>query len=305
MGPQRLILAAGVCLALGCGPAETTPAIAPATAPSKRHAQIVHAAKTAERQAVFDLWNTRNGGGWSASGAPGSDVDPIRLVVRKASRLEGMGAEREVDAAEARRVAAALLAKNVDLLGLGPDDVPLLDVEVLPPPTAKPLAGVARHVVRFTGKRAMRGYEGFDTIASELDIAVVVAKDGEARAIVNGSRIHPHLRLDTTPRLAPDDPKLLVNVVGRPLFALVDGRQGRQEAVRPLARVPLGAATPADVRHVTLHIHVSVGPMTAYVSYVLAYAVDVLRGDQPFRFIVDADTGDLLVDAKAPVLTAE
>ena len=72
--------------------------------------------------------------------------------------------------------------------------------------------------------------------------------------------------------------------------------------MRELQRLSAGRVEDADVRAVRLTIHVSPGPRGAYVSYTLAYAIDVRREGHDFRFVVDADTGDLLDDAVVPVV---
>ena len=74
--------------------------------------------------------------------------------------------------------------------------------------------------------------------------------------------------------------------------------------MRELHRAPLGRVEDADVRHVRLTIHVSPGPRGAYVSYTLAYAVDVRRDQPTFASSSTADTGDLLEDAVVPVIPA-
>lgn len=298
----KLLPAVAIALA-GCPRAEPPKAATEAVPepPRHRHMQIVRAALTKDREAVFARFRERNGEAWAPIERPASDVDPIRLVVRRAARRDPPGAERDLGDGDARSIATAFVRTNVDLLGVGADDVEALDVEVVPDGEESALARTGRWAVRFTGKRPMRGYEGFDTIATTYDLTVVVGRDGAVRLVANESRIHPRLSIDTKPVLGPDDARLLKDVVGRELFVVVDDPR-RSGSVRELRRVSVGRARQADVRRRTLHVHVSVGPMAAYVAYHLAYAIDVDRADQEFRFIVDADTGDLLEDAVAPVV---
>ena len=148
----------------------------------------------------------------------------------------------------------------------------------------------------------MRGYEGYEAVTSTIDVLVYIGDDGGAQYFVNLSRVHPRLVLDTRPLLGPDDKQLLKNVLGRELFVVVDDPNRPNARVRELRRVSVGRVEDANVRAVRLTIHVSPGPRAAYVSYSLAYAIDVTREHYAFRFVVDADTGDLLDDAVVPVV---
>jgi hypothetical protein len=157
-------------------------------------------------------------------------------------------------------------------------------------------------VAVFGGHMPMRGYEGFEAVASTINLAVYLGDDGAVRYFVNFSHVNPRLVLDTHPLLGPDDKLLVRFVVGREVFVVFDDPRRPNARVRELRRLSLGRVEDADVRAVRLTIHVSPGPRDAYVSYTLTYAIDVRRDGSDFRFIVDADTGDLLEDAVVPVL---
>ena len=105
-------------------------------------------------------------------------------------------------------------------------------------------------------------------------------------------------------RSVPDDKRLMHVVVGFPLFVLVDDPNHPNARARELRRVALGRVEEKDVRIVRLVIHVSQALRGAYASYWLAYEILVVKGHQPFRFVVDADTGDLLEDPQAPIIPA-
>ena len=276
--------------------------------------QFIRALPMAERVALVKRFKERNGEDWTITlgggGAP-DDVDAIRGVVRRAKRggdanaSADASADADADAdadAEAKeaaiRSATAFVAKNADLLGIAPGDVPTLDVAAARAKT--PVYGT--WVAVFAGRMPMRGYEGFDAVASTIDLAVYLGADGAVRYFVNFSHVNPRLLLDTHPLLGPDDKRLLRFVVGREVFVAFDDPRRPGARVRELRRAPLGRIEDADVRAVRLTIHVSPGPRDAYVSYTLAYAVDVKRAGSAFRFIVDADTGDLLEDAVVPVI---
>lgn len=286
----------------------------PAGAPGA-HVQIVRAMPMPERVRLVERFKERNGADWEitlgAGGAP-DDVDAIRGVVRRARRAgagagagPGAGAGDEAEEARGRErataEATAFAARNADFFGMRPADVAALDVEV---GTAK-TATYGTWVVHLRGRIPMHGYEGFHAVGSTIDLLVYEGDDGAPRYFVNLSRVHPRLVLDTAPVLGPDDKRVLRNVVGREVFVVFDDPRRPNARVRELRRMSLGRVEDADVRAVRLTIHVSPGPRGAYVSYWLAYAVDVLRERQPFRFVIDADTGDLLEDAAPPVLKAE
>jgi hypothetical protein len=280
------------------------------------HVQIVRALPMAERVALVERFKARNGAGWAitlgAGGAP-DDVDAIRGVVRRARRegnadaeakenaKENADAEAKADAKEnAIAEAVGFLGRNAEFFGMSPSDVPALDVEIGPAKTAT----YGSWVVHAQGKIPMRGYEGFASVRSAIDVLVYIGDDGATRYFINLSRVHPRLVLDTTPVLGPDDARVMRFVIGREVFVVFDDPRRPNARVRELRRKSLGRIEDKDVRAVRLTIHVSPGPRGAYVSYWLAYAIDVRREGQDFRFIVDADTGDLLEDAVVPVLPA-
>ena len=268
----------------------------------------------AERVALVERFKARNGPSWAitlgAGGAP-DDVDAIRGVVRRAKRETPPGdpavANVELDAwgttdpAEQERVIAeamSFVSTNADFFGLSPADVSVLDVAAGRPKTRV----YGSWVVILAGRIPMRGYEGFAAVTSHVDIAVYVGDDGKTRYFINLSRVHPRLVLDTHAGLGPDDKRLLRFVIGRELFVVFDDPRRPNARVRELQRLSVGRVGDGDVRAVRLTVHVSPGPRGAYVSYWLAYAIDVRREGHEFRFVVDADTGDLLDDAVVPVV---
>lgn len=277
------------------------------------HVQFVRAMPVTERVALVERFKARNGHDWSitlgAGGAP-DDVDAIRGVVRRAKR-EGTSAAPSAEAderawgttdpAEQERAIAeaiAFVSLNADFFGVSPADVAVLDVAAGRPKTRT----YGSWVVLLAGRIPMRGYEGFAAVTSHVDIAVYVGDDGKTRYFINLSRVHPRLVLDTSAGVGPDDKRLLRFVIGRELFVVFDDPRRSNARVRELQRLSVGRVEDADVRAVRLTIHVSPGPRGAYVSYTLAYAIDVRREGHEFRFVVDADTGDLLDDAVVPVV---
>lgn len=294
------------------------------------HMQIVRPLKAEERVAIVQRFRERNGAAWTitlGSGGTADDVDAIRGVVRRAKREDsgaasdagagqgsdagagqgsdagagkgsdaGAGSEEEAAIAEA----SAFLGKNAEFFGIAANDVPALDVVAGPAKTTT----YGTWVVHFRGRIPMRGFEGFEAVASMIDVLVYVAGDGSTRYFVNLSHVHPQLVLDTSPLLGPDDKRVLRVVVGFPLFVLVDDPNRPNARARELRRVDLGRVEDKDVRIVRLIVHVSPALRGAYVSYWLAYEILVVKGHQPFRFVVDADTGELLEDPQAPIVPA-
>jgi hypothetical protein len=331
VGPERLstgargvALAMTASLALGVAACRSTPPVAPGdgsritlSAPAGAHGahvQIVRAMPMAERVALVSRFKARNGADWAitlgAGGAP-DDVDAIRGIVRRAKRegitpdpddpaADGWGNADAVARERAITEALAFLTRNADFFGLSPADVPALDVAAGRPKTKT----YGSWVVLAAGRIPMRGYEGFEAVGSTIDIAVYVGDDGAPRYFINLSHVHPRLVLDTAAVLGPDDKRLMRFVIGRELFVVFDDPRRPNARVRELRRASVGRVEDADVRAVRLTIHVSPGPRGAYVSYWLAYAIDVRREGHDFRFIVDADTGDLLEDAVVPVVQA-
>jgi hypothetical protein len=257
--------------------------------------------QTGERAALVQRFRERNGA-WSITlgdGAAPDDVDPIRGVVRRATRDDAAGAERApVTEESAIAEAMAFLGKNADFLGFSASDVSVLDLVAGPAKTNT----YGAWVVHATGESPMRGYEGFGAVTSAIDVLLYIGDDRATRYFVNLSRVHGRLSIDTAPLLGPDEARVLANVIGRPLYVAIADPLHPNAPVRELRRILLGAASEADTRAVRLTIDVSPGPRLAYVSYRLAYAVDVVKEHTAFRFVVDADTGDLLEDAAVPVL---
>jgi hypothetical protein len=300
-----------------------------------RHVQFVHAMTTPERRALVDRLRERNPAAppsqWTvneeALASSITVVDPFAGFLRRARRGEAAGAARgggprlHVDAA---LVARAFVKKNADLLGLPRHVVPVLAEHVRSVEPRDHAGHRAAWAVRLDAPFASKGYEGFKEIDNAADIEVFVDDDGEVSSFVNLSRIHPHLTIDTKPALAQDDPRVLAKLVGRKVFALdaADADVGRDldelSDVRALRRIPLGEVQAEDLARMQLVIHVSTGPRLAWLTYRLAYFVEIAKpapedaldaaaaaSEAPryffFRYVVDADSGEVLEDARAPL----
>jgi hypothetical protein len=274
---------------------------APATPAGTRHSEVFRIATPAARMALLDELRKTSGPAWvlGKAGPAIDDVEPFRLFLRRAWRVDPPSSPVPLTRADAEALAVSFVKTNAGVLGLVPSDVALLEVTSADVPPADAHHKVA---VRFQGKLPMRGFEAFDALATTVDMLLFVDEDAQIRFFMNLSRIHPRLTLDTKPLLDAEDPRLLQHVVGRELFVAFGDPTHPGARVRDLRRESLGRVASSDVTVRTLTVYVSAGPMGAYVAYHLAYAIVVGRGGQWFRFLVSADTGDLLDDAAIPVL---
>lgn len=265
---------------------------------------------TPERKAIVERFRARNpGDAWifneDALEESAVVIDPFRGFLRRGRSAHRPVATRAAMPEDAAKAARAFVERNADLLGL-----PNAVVHGL----AEERSAAGGHwSIRFDATYPTKGYETLRELDNQVDLDVLVADDGTVTAFQNRSRIHPPLHIPLRPRLAPDDATLVRDVVGRQVFAMVGG--AGQEDPRALPRIALGAIRLEDVQHVELTVWSAPGPAQAYVSYRLAYTVDVTRGIRSgfldpffkpagyaFRYIVDADTGQVIEDARPPVM---
>jgi hypothetical protein len=305
VGSERLIrgfLTSFVLIALAsCGRAPAPEA--PPPSPGPPHLQIVRMKPTSERARLFERFRAANGEAWvlDPPGDVGRATDPIRGFVRRARRQDAEGPPVDLDTRGAAALGEQFVVANAGFLGFTPNEAAALTFGALP-------SSDGRFAVHAEGRLPMKGYESFTTLEGEVDLGLVVGRDGVVRAFVNASRLHPRLAIGTRPRLAPDDPRLVAGILGRPVFALVLDPTRPRAPVRELRRVPLGRVEGIEIRPPRLTVHVSHGPARAWATYRLAYVV-VVDKDSPsdrqplsFRWTVDADTGDVVEDAKPPLL---
>ena len=338
MGPERLTFVVRVsalllaALATSCGGSKSSSRAPDVSAAGPPHLQIVHALTVPERRALVDRLRERNhappGTEWTvneeALARSVTVVDPFAGFLRRARRGAADRPSRTsapVTEAEAPSFAREFVKQNADLLGLPRHVLPGLAEHVRGVEPHDHAAPRARWAVRFDASFPTKGYESFEEISCHADIEVFVDDDGEVSSFVNLSRIHPHLTIDTRhPVLPQDDPRVASKLVGRKVFALdvaSSGFDGLRDP-RELPRIPLGEVQPGDVTRMQLVIHVSTGPRLAWLTYRLAYFVEVAKpvpdelvaddesASSPpqfffFRWVVDADTGDVLEDARVPL----
>jgi hypothetical protein len=278
------------------------------TPPASRsvpHLQIVRAITTSERRALVQRFRARNAEGeWIVNEEALAEsvvvVDPFRGFLRRAHRNRRVDAETPLSDDEVGSRARAFVARNADLFGLPAAVATTLGEDI---------GHDEQRIVHFDARFPSKGYEAFPELENEVDLDVVLDGAGNVVAFDNRSRLHPRLSIDVHhPKLAEDDPRVVSKIVGRKVFALYSGEP--QTPVRELERIPLGEVTLDDVSLVQPIIHVSPGLRMAWLTYRLAYFVEIAK-ELPhaqvfyFRYVVDADTGDVIEDARAPVVSAD
>jgi len=339
--PRALVAVVLAALVVGCSGAGDKARPAVARGPGARHLQIVHAMTTPERRTLVDRLRERNPtppeSRWTvneeALGTSIIVVDPFARFLRRARRQVAPRPPRAggpIDQSQAADRARAFVKHNADLLGVPRHVVLGLAEQVREVEPGDHALPRARWAIRFEAPFASKGYEGFDEIGNVADVQVFVDDDGEVSSFVNLSRIHPPLLIDTRPGLAEEDPRIVAKLIGRRVFALVardPAEAAHLNTAQELRRIPLGEVRAEDVTRMQLVIHVATGPQLAWLTYRLAYVVEVAKpaagtrdeeeldlgssvmtGAAPrfyfFRWVVDADTGDVLEDARVPLAAA-
>lgn len=340
--------------ALGCSPAHAFVALmglvgcGVATAPpsvqrSPIHMQVIRAMTTGERRQLILRLRERNltcaDGDWvvneEALDSSLTVVDPFAGFLRRAHHVRAnQPGGPAISDASAITKAREFVDRNADLLGIPRSVIPTL-AERLRAHEPNDHVSADSRIVRFDAELPVKGFEGFyqvggasalEEMTHRIELDVIVDVSGWVEGFVNLSRIQPHVMLDKKPRLAADDRRLLQMIEGRPLFVLVGAEAPPTlEGMRELQRIQLGALSPNDVTRVQLVIQVSAGPKLAWLTYRLAYLIDVAkevppalaflrRAPQPswltgptpgfffFRYVVDADSGDVLEDARPPLV---
>jgi hypothetical protein len=335
LGPERLsqllrlitVVLALSAAACGAGTRGARPETRP-QAP-RRHMQIVHAMTTPQRNALVERLRERNptppSSPWEvnaeALGRSLTVVEPFSGFLRRARRREAPRSSSPTAIAEtdAANRAREFVKRNADLFGLPRHVVPGLAERPRAVQRTDHAASRATWVIRFEASFPSKGYEGFREIDNVADIEVFVDDDGEVSSFVNLSRIHPHLTIDTRPELAQEDARVIAKLLGRRVFALdTHDVSALDRPVQELQRIPLGEVHAENVTHMQLVIHVSTGPQLAWLVYRLGYFVEIAKPAPPqlgpdadiastlspqfffFRYVVDADTGDVIEDARAP-----
>lgn len=304
MGPEHLsrgAVALGVAL-VACG-GEAAPAPVVPREPSTHHAQIIRALTTPERSQIVARFRERNGATWEINEAAlvtsTTVVDPFVGFLRRARTAAPRApVAAPVSEADAVLAARAFVKKNADLLGLPHQVVPTLGdhARAVAPEDHAPARAVwaVRLETTFPSKR----YEAFAEMENKADIEVIVDDDGAPSVLNNLSQIHPRLAIDTKPLFGPDDDRMYAKLIGRRVFALAEGE----------VQVPLGLVAREDFQASQLGILASRGPMAAWLTYRLVWGVRAVKSSSAgdltayaFTWIVDADTGEVLVDATPPV----
>jgi len=229
---------------------------------------------------VLAEFPARNGGGWRQ--------DPLSFSARSGvlrNLIEPTDGPIDqpivhVDDAQAKRVALEFVVRNFDLFGLTADDLLHGTIRVGPERDDKNL--LAR-TVELIGERPQPGYEAFASLSRRWRWGISFGRHGRIRSFAVQAELLPPFTLCTKPLLAAGDPKVVASVIGHVFTA----RELSGE------RSDLGAVTAKDIRSVDLTIFEHAETET--VTLRLAYHVEVTKGPLPWGFIVDADTGALIV----------
>ena len=265
---------------------------------------------TPSRRAAFDAFASANPGVWAWEGPDQIDAFGGHLVAahRTDPPPSGTAPERAVAEASALR----FLERNARALGLAAEDVLRLDLEA--PPEAPGDLPPGEQPVLAHAEVPMKGFLSFPALASTYRVLLGVDARGEVRRVANASTIHPRLSLTLDPALAPEDPRVVARLLGRRLFAvalpegLSEEDVPREPAVLAnMRKVELGALRREDVRRVRPDVRIDDGPLGAWRTYRLVYVVEVAkptedRGFSFFAFAVDADTGEVVEDARVPTI---
>jgi hypothetical protein len=298
-----------------CGPSSRASVTPSRVKAAGHHVQIVRAMNAPERKQLIERLRARNpeppGTEWTvneeALATSATVVDPFAGFVRRARRQgrPPAASPARVGEDDAMAAARAFVKKNADLLGLPRYVVIGLSEQARSVAPSDHASTRALYIVRLEAPFPSKGYEGFKELENVAELDVFVDDDGEVSSFVNLSRVHPRLSLDTKPELAQSDPRLLAQLVGRKVFALALDSQAPPADVRTLGRIPLGDVQPSEVTHMQLVVHVSPGPQLMWMTYRLAYFVEIAKPEFFFfRYVVDADTGDVIEDSQAPFAPA-
>lgn len=308
MRPRAVAPALAFVLGVACAPPPNAPPSPPASVGPK-HVHIVRRLGTPERRAAFAAFAAANPGTWAWQTPDQIDAFDGHLI--DARRTDPAPAGPLVDRAAAEASALRFLERNARALGLSSEDVLRLDLEA--PPESPGDLQPGEQPVLAHAEVPMKGFLSFPALRSTIRILLGVDGRGEVRRVANASTMHPRIALTVDPKLPPDDPRVVARLLGRRLFAVVlpvgfaEEDLPRTAVHDGLRKLELGVLAREDVRRVRPDVHVSEGPLGAYRVYRLVYVVEVAKalpeaGFCFFAFTVDADTGELVEDARVPTI---
>lgn len=278
------------------------------TAESKRHkkptSQTFAALTNDQRLDVLHAFQARNGAYWNVNeegGGPNvwENIDAFRPFLRLNWRSDSVGAKTTMAQSDALALTDDFVLRNLDLLGLTEDQFWALSWQFEPTMEGNPYYEDYLYFVQYQGSFSQPGYEGFDSVASKIDLQIGIHRDGVIRAVLQADTVHhPDLDISTTPKFGPNDRRVTANVLGTELikYELI-GQDGYRPVYR---RTDLGALEKADIAARDLTIFRAPADDGSAETFSLAYQLTVQKKGETFTFVVDASTGNVLASPEAP-----
>lgn len=297
----RPALAAFLAVALGfAGLSPRAADAAPPLGPTEVTVPLLSDAERLARAADFERANP----GFTVPnhGEPG--VNALDGAVRVARRTPLPARAAKVGAAEAEAKAKAFVRRNAAALGVTAAELPRLKVKTSAPPMKPHRDWPAAWSVAFDADFTPRAHAAFHELRRAAHLVVTVFDDGDVGLVLGSNEGVRSDALRVEPGLRADDPRVLAEVIGRPLrrFEPVGALENTYVTLyRAEPAPPVAAGEPARVT-LTLASTWTQSPRGASGSYTrrLVYEVAIQRPDWVHVFQVDPDTGALLRDAEPP-----
>ena len=280
----------------------------PSTPTLKSNRQTVKGATPAERTAMLDKFQARNGKQWDFLTHDASyDSDDFGKTVRYLRRTDVAGPSTHPTRTQAKAAADAVVKKNADLLGLSPEVLAKLSVsvEAMNKKDAITAWKNTDFIVSYKGTITQPGFEKFPEVATKVDLEIGVEQDGQVRFIgKQGEDATPLLSLGTKPNLKATDPRIRGSVLGQQLVSYAQDLKTPNHTYQTFyVGTKLGKITDKDIASVRPAIVMKVRGDAASRSetFILAYDFTVKKDGHTFHFKVDAGTGELLEKPELPV----
>ena len=265
--------------------ARVTPAIVlpdPPPTPLGRCAIAIAPRPPETRDRVLAEFQARNGGGWRAHSLSFSDWGgTLRSILEP---TDGTLSAPLVPLTDEQALSAALafVVLNYDLFGFTADDI--AHSRVIVGPQRDNGTFIVRSV-QLNGEGPQHGYEQFASLTRRWNWEISFGRHGKIRTVAAHAELLPPFRLCTKPGLAANDAKVTREAIGYHL-QYSDFGGTRRDA---------GAVTASDIKSISLTVYRGLSKGRDPITLRLAYEIQVTRDGLSWSFIVDADTGALIV----------